>query len=148
HDLDAFFAFNRPLVASGDLQKLLGVSAANRHTYYGHVHDIITYTYNTAYMQQWAQEYQSLLPSQNWNSWLTDIGSRSANVLNQINAAIAPIPFAITTNGGVNFTVDESTATLSGNGWVNVRDIYLVGRDQPLDIEWTDNDSWTTTISL
>ena len=148
HDLDAFFASGRSLVASGDLQKLLGVSAANRHTYYGHVHDIITYTYNTAYMQQWTQEYQALLPNQNWNAWLSDIGARSANVLNQINAAIAPIPFAITTNGGGNFTVDESTATLSGNGWVNVRNIYVLGQDQPLAIQWTDNDSWTTTIPL
>ncbi|HEY3392384.1 MAG TPA: lamin tail domain-containing protein, partial [Lacipirellulaceae bacterium] len=148
HDLDAFFSSTAPIVASGDLQKLLNAAPGNRHVYYGHVHDIVTYTYTTSYMQYWTNHYRSLLPNQNWSAWLADIGLRASNVRAQINSAIPPIAFAITTNGGADFTVNEPVATLSGDGWVNVREIYIAGREQPLDVQWVDDNSWTTTVPL
>jgi hypothetical protein len=148
HDLDAFFSSTGSIVASGDLQKLLNAAPGNRHIYYGHVHDIVTYTYTTNYMQYWTNNYRTLLPNQNWSGWLSDIGSRASNVRAQINSAIAPIAFAITTNGGADFTVNEPVATLAGDGWVNVREIYIAGQELPLDVQWIDNNSWTATVPL
>jgi hypothetical protein len=66
----------------------------------------------------------------------------------QINSAIPPIAFAITTNGGADFTVNEPVATLAGDGWVNVREIYIAGQAQLLDVQWIDDNSWRTTVPL
>ncbi|MDZ4783556.1 MAG: lamin tail domain-containing protein [Planctomycetia bacterium] len=143
HDLDAFYDLNRPLVPSSELQKLMN-SPARARAYYGHVQDIISTTYNATYMAYWATNYGQLLPAQPFASHLAFIIARSNSILAQVKSRVAETPFTITTADGL--VVDEATATIGGNGWVNVREIRLAGSDQPLALTWTDLDSWTAKV--
>ena len=65
-------------------------------------------------------------------SYITPAGSY---VLSQL---LAPVTFAITTNGGADLSVTTPTATIEGNGWINVREIRLAGSPSPLDVTWID----------
>ncbi len=146
HDLDAFYDVNRPLVPNNpDLPKLMNTPARAR-AYYGHVQDIISTTYNSTYMAHWATNYGQLLPAQPFASHLAFIVTRSNSILTQVKGRVAEIPFSITTADGM--VVNEATATIGGNGWVNVREIRLAGSDQPLALTWTDLDSWTAKVPV
>lgn len=145
HDLDAFFDGNRPLVPSGDLQKLMNTPARAR-AYYGHVQDIISTTYNGTYMQYWATNYGQLLPGQPFASHLSFIVARSNLTLSRIKAIVPEIAFNITTADGL--VVNEPTATISGNGWVNVREIRLAGSEQPLALTWSNLNTWSAKVPV
>ena len=41
-----------------------------------------------------------------------------------------------------------SSVELEGHGWVNVRQIRIVGRPDPLDVEWTSATQWKATVPL
>ncbi len=45
-------------------------------------------------------------------------------------------------------TVDTPSIALDGRGWVNVRQVWVEGADEPLDIQWADSTSWSTVIPL
>lgn len=145
HDLDAFYDVNRPLIPSSDLQKIMSTPARARN-YYGHVHDIISTTYNGAYMQHWATHYGQLLPAQPFASHLSFIVTRSNNILNQVKGRVPEIAFSITTADGL--VVNEPTATITGDGWVNVREIRVAGANQPLQLTWSDLDSWSANVPV
>jgi hypothetical protein len=101
-------------------------------------------------MAPFAANFAALIPSQPWNGWLTDLGSRSANVLSQLMAPTAAgpnVPFNITTAGPLNVGA-ASTATINGTGWVNVRELRIAGSDRPLDVTWTTNTAWRITIPV
>jgi len=147
HDLDAFFNATRPIVANGDLSKIIA-DTSYRHDYYGHLHDIITTTYNGDYMAHWADNFGGLLPGQNFAGHLSFIVQRASFVLGQLNSLVPQVDFEITTNAGQPFSVDDVVATIEGNGWINVREIRLAGSDAPLELTWTDLDSWRATVPL
>jgi hypothetical protein len=144
HDLDAFFDPNRPLVANGDLQKLMTVPA-NAHMYYGHVLDMLDTTYNGTYMAHWASNYGQLLPAQPFASHLAFIVQRSNKLRNDINAAAPQVPFNITSPDS---TVNAPTASVSGTGWVNVRTIRKAGDPNPLPVTWNTVTGWTATVPV
>lgn len=147
HDLDAFYSATRALVANADLTKLISVPA-NAHMYYGHVHDMISTTYNLAYMTRWANHFGALLPAQPFASHLAFIGQRSAFLLGQIDAAAgtqANNPFNITSP---NATVNATTAAVSGTGWVNVRNIRKAGDPTNLTVTWNVVTGWTATVPV
>ena len=56
------------------------------------------------------------------------------------------IPFEITTNGGSDFSENDTSVTLQGTGWIDVRKI--VWRDQAIDVTWMDGESWSIEIPL
>ncbi len=147
HDMDFSFSTTRSITANSDVSTIVNDPPRMRQ-YLGHLHDIITTTYNNSYMSGWSSHFATLDPAQNWTSSLNHITSRSNNVLTQINSTVGSIAFAITTNGGNNFTVNSSPATLSGDGWVNVREIRLAGSSVPLESTWTDNNSWTVGVPV
>jgi hypothetical protein len=101
-------------------------------------------------MGYWTNHYAALLPGQDWSGHLCFINARSNYALSQLNSDIPPVSFAITTNGGNPFTDTDNDgfATLVGNGWVNVRDIYLGDAAEPLDVEWTGLDDWRVVVPL
>ncbi len=149
HDMDFSFSAGTgsTLTPNGDLNKMLGIPG-NRHHYFGHVHDIVTTTFNSAYMTPWINHYDSLLPAESFGSFISYIGSRSSSALSQINSAIPQVGFAITTNGGNDFSVDAPTATLQGTGWVNVRTIRVSGDNQPLLVTWINDNTWQLTLPV
>jgi hypothetical protein len=152
HDMDFAFSNTRSIFANGECRKLANTSsnpgnAQRKRIYFGHLHDIISTTWNDDYMGMWQSHLAQLSPSQNWitpNSGSYRIGARSANVLSQINGQIPELAFGITTPSPL--TVSESTATVSGDGWVNVHEIRIVGAPEPLVVTWTDGDSWQVVL--
>jgi Lamin Tail Domain/CotH kinase protein len=134
------------LVLNGDLGKLLA-SPDYKHAYYGHLQDIINTTANAAYLSQWASNY-GLLVGQNFSPDVTYIQNRANSVTSQLAAAVPQVSFAITTNGGDDFSVNALSTTLAGSGWINVREIRLAGDSQPLPITWTAVDQWQVTVPL
>jgi len=144
HDMDFAFDAGRTIFANSEVSKLTA-DPARRRIYLGHLHDIISSTYNNSYMSMWTSHLQSLDSSQPWSSHLNYITSRSNNVLSQINSQVAPTPFSITTANP--HTVNGSSASLVGDGWVDVRSFRLAGGGE-LDATWTDNNSWQLTVPV
>jgi hypothetical protein len=146
HDMDFAFDASRSIFSNTDLTTITS-DQARRRQYLGHLHDIITTTYNNSYMSRWTAHYGSLLPGQNFASHLSYMTSRSNNVLNQIRSSVPMVDFTLTTNGGAPLTVSNSPVTLNGDGWVNVRTIRLAG-GPPLDVRWTDSNSWQVQVPV
>ena len=148
HDMDFGAAGGNPtasIFANSECNKLASVPT-RRRIYFGILHDIVTTTWNSAYMSNYTTHLASLDSRQNWAGKLNSFDRRRNYVLTQINNSIAPINFALTTSSPL--TVASSTATISGDGWVNVREIRLTGGADPLAVEWTDGNSWTVDIPV
>lgn len=154
HDMDYAFSNTRSIFANGECAKLTNSSstpgnAQRKRIYFGHLHDIITTTWNDSYMSMWQTHLSQLSPTQNWNSpnsGTYTVAARSANVLSQISGQVPELAFGITTPSPL--VVSSSTATVSGDGWINVREIHIAGVSEPLDVTWIDDDSWQVTLPV
>ena len=146
-DMDAawYNASNATLTPNTDLRRLITQPAYQR-AYYGHIHDIISTTYNAAYLGDWTDHYGTLA-GQNFGGVLSYINQRSNYALGRVNTVITPVAFEITTADPLNVGA-ASTATIGGNGWVNVREIRLIGSDQPLEVTWNTDTGWQATIPV
>jgi hypothetical protein len=131
---------------NGNLLKIINLPVYKR-LFMGHMQDWVNTVFNTAYMSHWTQMYGQLA-GENYDNYLAYIGQRSAYVMQLITQQAPPVAFNITTNGGNPLTVNTPTAAISGDGWVNVRDIRLAGSDIPLAVQWTDFDSWTAIVPV
>jgi hypothetical protein len=112
--------------------------------FHGHLVDIIESTFNSEYMNYWLTHYGSLA-REGYTGFSSNIRSRSNYVMSRIPKQI---PFNITTGVGNNLTVDGPTANISGNGWVDVSNVFIEGADLPLPIDWTDADSWEVSVPV
>ena len=121
----------------------------NERLHLGHMHDIINTTFNRTYATDWAQHLGGLI-GQNYGVHLGYITDRSNSVLSQFPAQI---PFGITTGETLNVG-NAATATIGGNGWVNVREIQLQNGTGPLDVSWSVGngssfaDTWEVTVPV
>src|SRR5690606_28482641 len=99
-------------------------------------------TGNTTYMNKWASHYAGLV-GQNWNGAVNFLAQRAAYV-----RSFMPfnVPFAITNNGGNNFTVTNSPVTLGGTAAMPVRDISVNGFVYP--VAWTSLSNWSVVVPL
>jgi len=152
HDLDFYQADpRRPIVSCADLTKLLAVPAYAR-LFYGHLYDIIDTTYNATYLAHWRDHFGALLPGQDFVSYYDFAVARSEYVLqtatDSVLNSIPIVAFAITTNGGVDFAVEDVAVTIAGDGWVDVHELRLAGSADPLAVTWTDRASWQVTVPL
>ena len=146
HDMDFSFSTTRSIFANSQCAKLTA-DPTRRRIYLGHLLDIITTTYNFRYMLVWTRHLQRFDSSQPWNtSHLNYINARSTNVLSQINSQIPSVSFSIAT--GSPLTVGTSAATITGDGWVNVREIRLAGAVSPLEVTWLDGNSWRVKLPV
>ena len=147
---DMDFSFNRgatsSLTPNSDLGKIIGASPAHERAYYGHLRDIIDSAFNTRYMTTWANHYSCFLPTENLATYLNYINSRRNHALNAINSAVAQVPFRINTANGTS--TSESSITLRGDGWVDIRRIQVAGATAPLALTWTDDNSWEATVPI
>ena len=73
------------------------------------------------------------------------IEARRASILSQLPASVT---FAITTNGGADFSVNTSTAALAGSGWIDVREIRRADTGAALDLTWTTDTAWTSSVGV
>jgi hypothetical protein len=143
HDMDFSWNSGLSIFANPECSKLTQ-DGRRRRIYLGHLHDIISTTFNQNYMTMWSIHLNSLDPAGYWSSTRSYINSRANNVLSQINNSISPVGFIISTASPL--IVNGSAATISGEGWVNVRNIRLRGSSEPLIVNWTDSNSWELTV--
>ncbi|WP_193212562.1 lamin tail domain-containing protein [Luteolibacter marinus] len=147
HDMDYAFSTNRSIFENSELQKLI-VNPVRKRAYLGHLHEICTTVFNTSYMSSWAAHYGSLLPGEDFAGHLSYIGNRSNFILSSINGSIPPVAFAITTNGGANFSTSASPVILEGQGWIDIKGIRLAGSALPLEVTWTSQSTWQIAVPL
>lgn len=147
HDQDYSFNATLPIFTNNELNKLTA-DPARKRGYLGHLHDICTTVFNQTYMSAWTSHFGSLLPGENFSGHLSYINTRSNYILGQITANVPSTAFAITTNGGANFTTNDTPVALDGTGWVNVRSIRLAGSVTPLNVTWTSTTAWSTVVPV
>ena len=112
--------------------------------FHGHLHNLITNTYNATYLTPWFNHLGSCA-GESYSGHLNYVSSRGSHVLSQLPTQI---PFTITTNGGNDFDHNGSTVTLSGNAWIDVREILISGTSSPLPVTWVDADTWEVNVPL
>ena len=71
------------------------------------------------------------------------MNGRRATLARQVPSRVT---FAITTNGGNDFTEDEVSARINGTGWVDIDMILISG--EPTAITWTSTTRWRVDVSL
>ena len=145
-DLDRSFNLgtSTPLPPSaGNITRLFSIGAFKR-AFDSHVLDLVNSTFNSTYMTPWTT-HLGTVTGQDFSSLAGYVSSRSGFALTQMPAAVA---FAITTNGGADFTTAANTATLAGTGWVDVYRIERSGQPAPLAVTWTGANTWSVSVAL
>lgn len=145
HDLDFFNGSpTSSLVANSDLTKLIA-APQNARLYYGHLWDITETSYNDAAMAHWRDQLGALLPAQPFAAHHQFIVARAAwartGAPNAVTKAIPPVAFTV--EGAA--AAGQGLVTVTGQGWVDVREIRAVGGppgSPPLALEWLDQTHW------
>ena len=146
YDMDFTFSqgATSAIVNNTELRKMLD-DVGNEHMYLGHLHDIMSTTFNSEYMDPWIDHYQSkLTSSQNYSGFKRYIEQRHNSVQGRLPDEA---PFEITTNTPLDVG-DSTTADVEGTGWINVREIRIAGSDSPLPVTWTDLTAWQATLPV
>ncbi len=145
-DIDESFQvpLNSSLIGNTNLANVIELPG-NIRRLYGHMHDLIEMAFNSSVMTPIRNHLATIFPGVNYASAQSYIQQRTAYVMTQLPAEI---PFEVTTNGGTDFTVDTPAVSLQGNAWYRIKDIFLEGRSEPLEMTWSDEDTWQTDIVL
>ena len=150
-DLDIAFSNSAALVGTYDhpvMRKIVQIPE-NRRRIYGHYDNLIDTGYNSTYVNAWSNHLNSIFQN-SFTGAASYIGSRASSVKAQLPDEV---PFQITTTGPLDVGSD-STTTIQGKGWVNVREIRLTDTTFPLDIDWSAGEgvnyaeTWETSLSL
>lgn len=115
-----------------------------RRLFHGHLHDLIQTTFNSGYLSPWF-DHLGRVAGENYLSSLSYVTNRGNYVLSRLPAQI---PFAVTTNNGNDFEHDDSTVTLGGQAWIEVKEIRLAGTPSPLPLTWLDDQNWEVRVPL
>ena len=114
----------------------------------GHLLDLCNTSFNNTYLDPWIDHYNAIAArtyNANFKNW---VSARRTFVLAQLNTDWPATPFAITTNGGANFSVNAPTATLQGSAWIDVHHIRKAGAVEPLDLVWLGGNSWQVVVPV
>ena len=113
-----------------------------RRRFDGHLKDLIETTFNSDYTTSWASHF-SALTGDGMTGLPGYISGRAGHIENSLPSEI---PFRITSNGGNDFSLANSTVELSGDGWIDVFTITANGL--PFEVTWSDADSWRITVPV
>ena len=138
--------YNDALIINPDISALTAISPAYQRLFYQHLQDIIATSFNSTYLAPWVSHYSTYNASGgNWNDIITYVDQRVAFVQAQINSAYPPVPFDITT---ANFSTSASSATVAGNGWIDVRTIVVQMGGLDLPVTWTSGSAWQVSVPV
>jgi len=132
-----------PIFGNRNLSKLYG-RPIYRRLFYGHLLDMMDGKFNTGYLTEWLN-YLGDCTGEDYSAYAGRVNARVSFVLSQLPVQV---PFAITSNAGNDFSVNDSTVLLTGDGWIDVHEVYINGLPSPLKITWQDGDSWKIQLSL
>lgn len=117
-----------------------------KHMYYGHLHDILSTTFNSTYLAPWAQHYGSLV-DEDWSFIPEFADTQAERVADLFESNAPPVDFAVTTQEPHD-AGQASMVTLAGDAWINVREIQLANSDQPFEVTWTDVTAWQVNVPV
>jgi hypothetical protein len=140
-DVSFYLPTSSPLLPNANVTKVFTLPA-NQRLFYSHLYDLVTTTYNPTYMGRWTAHYAGLL-GQNWSGALNYIGNRRNYVLGQLPTALA---FAITSNGGNEFTINNNLVTLTGTAPIQVE--YIAVNGTRYAVRWTSTTTWSLTVPV
>jgi hypothetical protein len=148
HDTDFSFSATRNIFQNAELQKLTA-DPARKRAYLAHLKEICSTVYNQAWMEPWATHFDALVPGADvFVDDLAYINSRSAYILGQVSTQVPQVAFAITTNGGSDLTTADNPVEISGNAWVDVKELRLQGSSTPIPLTWSAVDQWSLWLSI
>ncbi|MFN5960083.1 MAG: lamin tail domain-containing protein [Verrucomicrobiota bacterium] len=130
-------------MTTNNLRKLTQLPANNR-AYLAHVRDLCQTVLDPAYVSTWLAHYGSVT-GHDYAGSVAWLAQRRTNALGQLPAAV---PFAVSTNGGVDFQVDALRVTLAGTGWLDIDAVRLAGNPVPLVLTWTSPTAWRVEVPL
>ncbi|MDB4500897.1 lamin tail domain-containing protein [Akkermansiaceae bacterium] len=113
-----------------------------RRLFDGHVQDLTENAFNSTYVTPWAS-HLTTLTGDNINAFTSYITSRANGVANSLPSEIS---FAVTSNGGVGFSISDSVVSLSGQAWVDVFSIQVNGVET--EVTWLDDETWEISAPL
>ncbi len=119
---------------------------ANTRAYYRHALDIMDTTFNADYMRRWVEHYGEL-DGVNFSGILGYITQRERFVRTDIGRRAPQVPFAITTNDGEDFTVEETSARIEGTAWLDVATLIVQERPEA-EVAWSSVTRWRITVDL
>ena len=114
----------------------------NYRRYYNHLLDLLTTTVNAAHLSPWATRYAGLL-GQNWGGAVNYLQQRADYIRSTMPLTTT---FAITNNGGNNFSTTNSRVTLGGTAPLTVKEIEVNGVSYPLT--WASLTHWKLSVPL
>jgi hypothetical protein len=114
----------------------------NYRRFYNHLLDIMTTTINTKYLGPWSAHFSGLL-GQDWSSALNYLQQRANYIRTKLPLTT---PFAISSNGGKDYSSTTNTIVLTGTAPLTVKDIQVNSVNYP--IRWTSLTNWSLTIRL
>jgi hypothetical protein len=140
---------NASLVINPDIANIFNASVQNQRLFYQHLDDIIGTSFNTGYLTTWVNHYRGFTTAGgNWNEITTYVNDRVNFARAQINTFLAPVNFAITTNGGADFNAPGPNVQLQGTGWLDVREIRVQGASGSLPVTWLNKNTWQVSVPI
>ena len=133
------------LTARGDVDKFIANPVWKR-LFYGHLQDILSRSFNSSYMTTWAQHYSRFGTDDMTSQVGTYLVPRANFAASQITAQIPSVAFARTSASPV--TVSTPFTTVTGNGWINIAQIRLQGSNEPLNVTWTGQTTWSLQLPV
>ncbi|MFN0076620.1 MAG: lamin tail domain-containing protein [Prosthecobacter sp.] len=134
--------------AFGDYQNIrnLFTVPAYKRAFDSHVLDLVNTTLNSTYLNPWITHLTTVTGETTEFAGISAyVGARSGYALTTLPASV---PFAITTNGGADFTTVANSVTIEGSGWSDVFTITRIGQPTSLAITWTGPTTWRVTLPL
>ncbi len=115
---------------------------ATRRFYLSQVQELLDTVFNPTYMTPWLERYGNVV-GQDYSSASAYITSRSNSARSQLPAEV---PFDITSNSGEDFAAETNYVMLTGNGWLDIREIEV--NDVPYPVNWTGDTAWSLKVPL
>ena len=142
-DLSFLQPINSPFPGNGSASTYRMIMIPdNYRRYCNHLLDMITTSVNSGHLSPWAGRYGNLL-GQNWGGAVNYLQQRGDFIRGSMPLST---PFAITSNGGNNFSTTNDHVVLAGTAPLTVKEILINGLS--CGLTWTTLTNWTLTAPL
>jgi hypothetical protein len=152
----AFYYAPTASIYGGGTHRLAAILnlAPNRRLYAGHLRHLCRIAFNNTFLDPVINHLSSSSVAdrtQHAATLRSYVTNRRNYVLAQLNTQFPSVAFAVTTNGGADFSTTQPSAVVEGTGWIDVYRI-LVSRNgappEPAPVTWLDGRRWRLTLPV